>query len=111
MNVAVVEGILSSAPRERTLPSGSEVVQWEVTIRRDGAASSVPVQWLDPPDRVRRCREGDRVVVLGTIRRRFYRAAGATASRTEVVGERMARPANARSVDRLLDAARDRLSA
>lgn len=110
MNVAVVEGTLSSEPRSRTLPSGAEVLQWEVTTRSDGAAVSVPVQWIEPPASARRCRTGDSVVVLGQVRRRFYRAEGALASRTEIVGERLAR-SNARGRVRLLEEAGSRLAA
>ena len=111
MNVAVVEGTLSSSPRVRVLPSGAEAVQWEVTTRADGAAQSVPVQWLDPPAAVRRCREGDEVLVLGTVRRRFYRAEGATVSRTELAAERMVRASNAKGRVRLLNKVAEALSA
>ncbi len=105
MNIAVVEGTLSSAPRVRVLPSGAEAVQWEVTTRTEGVTQSVPVQWLDPPAAVRRCGEGDEVLVLGTVRRRFYRAEGATASRTELAAESMARGSNAKGRARLLNEA------
>ena len=111
MNVAVLKGTLSSETRVRTLPSGSEIVSWEVTTRGDGAAMSVPVQWIDPPAAVRACGSGDEVFVLGTVRRRFFRAAGATASRTEVVGERVARPTQRRAVERLFESVRSNLSA
>ena len=87
MNIAVVCGTLSSDPVWRTLPSGSTVVALEVTT--DSAfesRSTVPVSMVDP----RRVRElerlvaGDGVVVVGETRRRFFRAGGATGSRTEV---------------------------
>ena len=110
MNIAVVEGTLTSEPRMRTLPSGAEVVEWQVTTRDAGAAKSVPVQWLDPPQPVLRCGAGDEVVVLGSVRRRFFRAGGALASRTEIVGERLARSRASAAKARLLELAATRLS-
>lgn len=89
-NLAVVAGALSSPPKRRALPSGDELVQLEITTRPVGAAaaSSVPVSVapaiagraeLDQLD------VGEEVVVIGHVRRRFFRAGGVTQSRTEVV--------------------------
>jgi len=84
-NVAAVIGTLSSDPKQRTLPSGDRVVNYEVTCRVDeGPAVSVPVAWFDAPKRLPKLAAGDRVVAIGHVRRRFFRAGGATASRTEV---------------------------
>lgn len=110
MNIAVVEGTLSSEPRTRTLPSGAEALRWEVTIRGEGGAVSVPVQWIDAPAPAHRCRAGDSVIVLGMVRRRFYRAEGALVSRTEIVGERLARSTAGRGRARLLADAGARLA-
>jgi single-strand DNA-binding protein len=88
MNVVVVRGALSSAPEVRELPAGGVVVNYEVTVRRaDGPAEGVPVVRYDEtssPFEV-----GAEVVVIGRVRRRFFRAGGATQSRTEVVAEQM----------------------
>jgi hypothetical protein len=60
----------------------------EVTIPVvDGPDETVPVAWFDPPSGGPELRAGDRVVVTGRVRRRFFRAGGATASRTEVLAE------------------------
>jgi hypothetical protein len=87
MNVTVLCGTLSSNPVWRTLPSGSSVVSMEVTTKSDfETRSTVPVSVVDPT-RVReleRLAAGDAVVVIGETRRRFFRAGGATGSRTEV---------------------------
>ena len=48
-------------------------------------AESVPVAWFEPPSSASAMGAGDDVVVVGRVRRRFFRAGGATASRTEVV--------------------------
>ena len=52
MNVVVLQGTLSSEPSLRTLGSGSQLVQLEVTTRGEDGTSSVPVAWFDPPQPV-----------------------------------------------------------
>ena len=43
-NLVLLQGVLSRATERRTLPSGDELVQYEVTTRdSDGRADSVPV--------------------------------------------------------------------
>lgn len=93
LNVVVLVGTLSSDPVERELPSGDVLVGYEVTSRcgESAPATSVPVVWFAPPTRRPRVGAGDRVVVIGHVRRRFFRAGGATASRTEVVATRVGR--------------------
>jgi single-strand DNA-binding protein len=86
MNVVILQGTLSCDPVARDLPSGDHLLAYEVTTRPDdGPALSVPVTWFDPPKAAGRLTEGTEVVVTGRVRRRFFRAGGATASRTEVV--------------------------
>jgi len=86
MNVVILRGTLSSDPVERVLPSGTSLVQYEVTTRvAEGPAASVPVAWFDPPAAASSFAAGAEVVVTGQVRRRFFRAGGSTASRTEVV--------------------------
>lgn len=86
MNIVVLRGCLSRPPALRELPSGATLTAFEVTVRREeGPAESVPVTWLDAPERVRDLSAGTEVVVSGRVVRRFFRAGGATASRTEVV--------------------------
>lgn len=109
MNIVVLRGTLSSEPRERTLPSGTNVMNWEVTTRSDAETRSVPVQWDDPPKAALAFNEGDDVVILGSIRRRFFRAGGATASRTEVVAELAVKPTRKAAVERLVERAEARL--
>ena len=45
---------------------------------------TVPVVWLNPRAAAVKFGEGDDVVVIGRVRRRFFRAGGTTATRTEV---------------------------
>jgi len=91
LDLAVLVGTLSSDPVEQDLPSGSRLLRLEVTVRDRSPADSVPVSWFDPPRRARFA-AGERVVVVGRVRRRFYRAGGATRSATEVVAHAVSRP-------------------
>jgi single-strand DNA-binding protein len=109
-NLAIVSGALSSVPRFRALPSGSTVVNLDVTTA-GSPADSVPITMFDPPAAVSRLIEGDEVVVIGRVRRRFFRAAGVTQSRTEVVAERIARHRSARSTRAALALATRRFAA
>jgi single-strand DNA-binding protein len=84
MNIVVLRGSLSSEPQLRTLASGSLLCSLEVTTRTSDGVSSVPVAWFDPPT-VPTFDAGSEVVIVGSVRRRFFRAGGATQSRTEVV--------------------------
>lgn len=88
-NVVVVAGTLSSPPRRRILPSGEELVSFDLTTRGAAGTCSVPVAWFSPGSLVDRLDTGSEVVVAGHLRRRFFRAGGATQSRTEVVAARV----------------------
>lgn len=107
MNVVVLQGVLSSAPVSRQLASGSVAVSLELSTPADGpghGVASVPVAWFDPPVDVA-WEAGTELVVLGTVRRRFFRTGGLTQSRTEVVAEQVAPAGRRRSVDKVLRAA------
>lgn len=107
-------GRVSGVPEAREMPSGDEVVQFRVVIRRPvvkkraartapaaagedpAVAVTVPAArtqvdtidvacWSAASRRAaRRFGEGDVVEVQGSLRRRFYRAGSATVSRYEV---------------------------
>lgn len=84
-NQALVIGELVTEPERRTLPGGTELFAFGLTVRRDGhATTSVPIVWYDPPKRVNSWKLGAVIAVCGPVVRRFYRAGGVTASRTEV---------------------------
>lgn len=88
MNIVVLRGRLSRPSQHRTLPSGDRLVALEVTVRHEGrAAETVPVVWFDPPATSGALDVDHEVVVVGRVRRRFFRASAATQSRTEVVAE------------------------
>ncbi len=90
MNVVIIKGVLSRAPEVRELPSGDRLGQFEVTVRDpQRPTASVPVAWFDPPARAVALAAGTEVVVTGEVRRRFFRTAAGTGSRTEVVASRV----------------------
>ncbi len=92
VNVVVLVGILARPAAQRTLPSGSRLVTLEVTVRpEDGPAETAPVAWFDAPAWATALDSEDPVIVIGRVRRRFFRLSGATASRTEVVASRVLR--------------------
>lgn len=85
-NLAVLVGTLSREPELRSLPSGDTVLALEVTVRPEGGpAESVPIAWLAAPAGAAAWAVGEELLVIGRTRRRFFRAGGATQSRTEVV--------------------------
>ncbi|MFZ9017981.1 MAG: hypothetical protein ACO225_07825 [Ilumatobacteraceae bacterium] len=81
-NVVILRGTVSSAPVVRVLPSGDVVTNLDVTTRTGALTASVPVVVDGENSDVRVSSE---VVVVGHVRRRFFRIGGATQSRTEVV--------------------------
>lgn len=93
VNEVRLVGRLSQAPEERVLPSGDSVWTFRVVVRRPSGAAR-PRQQVDAIEctawsgRARRSvstwRVDDLVEVSGALRRRFFRAGGATASRVEV---------------------------
>jgi single-stranded DNA-binding protein len=106
VNVAIVVGRLSSAPRLSEFESGDVLVRYEITVdRSDGPADSVPVAWLGPAGKAPPgdLEAGEQVVAFGRVRRRWFRAgAGPSRSSTEVVAERVARSADKRKAAAVL---------
>jgi single-strand DNA-binding protein len=85
-NLANVVGTLTRPPEARPLPSGDTVVALELSVRPDDRpAESVPVAWFEPPAAVADWAPGEEVLVVGRVRRRFFRAGGVTQSRTVIV--------------------------
>ena len=90
MNVVVVRGRLSRPAEERVLESRTRLVTLELTVPRPGErADSVPVAWMGAPASAARLDTGEEVLVIGRVRRRFFRTGSGTQSRTEVVAERV----------------------
>jgi single-strand DNA-binding protein len=107
MNLTILRGALSRPPELRTLPSGDVLVAYEVTVPASGdrRAESVPVVWFDAPAAAGTLDPDTEVVVVGRVRRRFFRAGGSTQSRTEVVAEQVVPARQAKKTERLVGAA------
>ena len=98
LNEVALVGRVSAAAEERVLPSGDVLISWRVVIDRPPARKAPPegvrvptqdtvdcVAFAAGPRRVAKGLEpGDVVRVDGALRRRFWRAGAAPASRTEV---------------------------
>jgi len=88
LNAAVIVGELVSELEQRTLPGGTNLINFSVTVRKSGTATtSVPVAWYDPPARTANWALGDQLIVIGSVVRRFYQSNGRVGSTTEVVAK------------------------
>jgi hypothetical protein len=105
-NLVLLRGVLAGEATLRALPSGSTVSQFDVITQDEGGTHTVPVAWTDPPPTGLPVVAGDDVVVVGHVNRRFFRVAGATQSRTEVVAEHVIAGDDRRRVGRAIGALR-----
>ena len=104
MNITVLRGALSRAPERRVLPSGDDLVEYQVTTPAadDRPAESVPVIWPDAPAGAEDYEPDAELVIIGRTRRRFFKAAGYTQSRTEVVATHVVPARQAKRAARLV---------
>lgn len=91
-NVAVLRGVVRGDPTIRELASGGAIAQFDVATTIGSATTTVrvvvPVAWPEPSaSSTAWLVEAMELVVVGTVRRRFFRVGGATQSRTEVVAD------------------------
>ena len=107
MNIVLLHGVLAREPELRELPSGDHVASFDLTVRDDGHDTDVvPISWHGAPVTVLdKLEPGGELIVTGRVRRRFFRAGGATQSRTEVVATAVVLTRQAKSVDRAIAAA------
>ena len=91
VNVVVLRGRMSRPVAEKVLPSGDRLAMLDLTVPGGtgdagrAKAESVPIAWFDAPTWVSTLDVGVEMVVVGRVRRRFFRTAGGLQSRTEVV--------------------------
>ena len=103
VNLTVVCGPCSGAPELRVLESGTRLASLAVRCPAGGdRATSVPVTVWDPPAWVESLQPGDAVVVVGTLRRRFYQRPGGVGSRVDVEAELIGRARDRRRIDAAL---------
>jgi len=110
INLSVVRGTVSAPPEVRALESGSRVAALAVrTNGPDGKDTSVPVTVWEPAAWIETLDAGDGVLVVGRVRRRFFRTAtGVRGAKTEVEADLVARARDRRrlaAVARRIDAA------
>ena len=111
MNITVLQGRLTRPPESKALPSGDHLVAYEVTVPAvDGRpAESAPVVWFSAPPSAMNLEPETEVVVVGRVRRRFFRTGtGITQSRTEVVADVVVPARQAKKAARLVVAALSR---
>jgi hypothetical protein len=109
VNLVVVCGRCSGPPELRELESGRALASLAVRSRgADGRTTSVPVTVWEPAAWVEDLDAGTEVVVVGAVRRRFFRTAtGGAGTRVDVEAVFVGRANNARQ----RDAARRRATA
>jgi single-stranded DNA-binding protein len=113
INLGVVRGTCSDAPDVRELTSGRRLATVSVRVKtREEPATSVPVTIWDPPGWVETIEAGDELLVVGRVKRRFFRSAsGATAAKVELVADALARAGDRRRVAGVLRRAERALAA
>ena len=110
LNVVVAVGRLTRPAELRVLPSGDRLVTMELTVpREEGRAESLPISWFAAPARAADLDVDEQVLVVGRVRRRFFRAGGVTQSRTEVVADTVVPTRQKKRVTAVLERARDHL--
>jgi len=104
LNLVVVRGECSGPPEIRELESGRRLAA--VSVRApgpDGRATSVPVTVWEPAGWVEDLVEGADVIVVGAVRRRFFRTAvGGAATRVDVEAVFIGRAGQRRQLDAAL---------
>jgi single-stranded DNA-binding protein len=97
VNLSVVCGDCSAAPEVRVLESGTRLATLALRCPSgDERATSVPVTVWDPPAWLETVAPGDRVVVVGRLRRRFFQRPGGVGSRVDLEADVIARAGDRR---------------
>lgn len=111
MNVVALAGRLSRPAEEKVLESGDRLVALQVTIPRDEEPDeTVPVVWFGAPASAASFDVEQPVVVVGRVRRRFFRTGAVTQSRTEVVADAVVPAGQRKRVEAALRRAQEALS-
>jgi single-strand DNA-binding protein len=112
LNLVIVIGHLAKESQVRQLPSGLSLASFDLLVPRsaDQASETVPVALFDTPESTPGFRSGQELVVVGRVRRRFFRVSGATQSRTEVVADQVLAVAQKDDVRSTLTGVSDRLA-
>jgi len=101
VNLVVLRGVASAPPELRTLTSGRRLATISVRVHAlDPGSTSVPVAVREPPGWVEDLDEGSSLVVVGALRRRFFKTkTGGTGARVEVEARAIGRGTDRRRLD------------
>jgi len=104
LNLVVVRGVCSAPAELRELESGRRLAALSVRAPGpDGRSTSVPVTVWEPAAWVEDLAEGADVIVVGAVRRRFFRTAvGGAAARVDVEAVFIGRAGQRRQLDAAL---------
>lgn len=94
LNLALVIGTLAKEPQFRPVSGNTSVVSFDLQVAQEGQEHDVvPVTLMfsEDPDEEPALLSGHDYVVIGRVRRRFFRVGGTTRSRTEVVAHQVLR--------------------
>ena len=92
VNLAVLRGVCPSPPEIRVLESGRRLASLALRTHGPGVrATSVPVTVWDPPAWLETIADGEELVVVGAVHRRFFRTASGSAAKAEVEASYVAR--------------------
>lgn len=88
LNLVVVIGSLAKPLQVKNLPSGLSLASFDLLVPRpDQSSDTVPVALF--LEHVPEWDAGQELLVIGRVRRRFFRVEGNTQSRTEVVADQV----------------------
>ena len=102
MNIAVINGTVMSRPVERTLGTGEVATSFDVVTESTNGRLTVPVNWVTTVSTL--LAEGDEVVAVGSVRRRFFQSGGAVQSRTELLASTVLPARRKAAIRRVLEA-------
>ncbi len=89
LNMVIVIGNLVKPVEVRNLPSGVSIANFDLVVQQfDGTPDTVPVALFEAPEEALQWEPGGTLLVIGRVRRRFFRVGPSTQSRTEVVAEK-----------------------
>lgn len=113
MNLTVVTGRVERPPAVRQLRGGERIVTFDVASPAEEgrpAEAAVPITWPEPASGLVPFDVGEEVVVVGRVRRRFFRVGPHVQSRTEVAAEEVLRPRQRVKLRRALESAAEALA-
>ncbi len=112
VNLGVLCGTCSAPPEVRVLESGTRLATFSLRCPTgDDRATSVPVTAWDPPAWLEAVEPGERLVVVGRLRRRFFQRPGGVGSRVDLEAVMVGRARDRRRLDTALRRAEQALEA